>query len=112
MRIEKIAERIQGPDGVIWRAEYRPCPTCRSQESKTLGERGGQAHREGKGGETNVVQCVACGPLHTSTTLPPETNPYATETSDEYFQLHDYEHKILNGEPTAAYAASVLGAPG
>jgi SAM-dependent methyltransferase len=112
MRIEKIAERIQGPDGVIWRAEYRPCPTCRSQASKTLGERGGQAHREGKGVKTSVVQCVECGLLYTKPTLMPETNPYATETSDEYFQQHDYEHKILNGESMAAFAQSVLGAPG
>ena len=74
--------------------------------------RGGLAHREGKGVETSVVQCVDCEVIYTNPTLIPESNPYAEETAEEYFQLHDWNRKVTNGEFLAAVAESVLGRPG
>lgn len=103
---------MQSADGTLWRAECRPCPMCGSQKTKALGVRGGRAHREGKGVETNVVQCVDCGIIYTKPTLIPESNPYARETSEEYFQLHDRNQKTESGKSLAKFAEGVLGCKG
>src|SRR5262245_14074825 len=104
--------RMRSADGTLWRAEYRPCPICGSKETKTLGVRGGRAHREGKGVETNVVRCLDCSIIYTKPTLIPESNPYANETSEEYFQLHDSKQKTDSGKSLALFAEKVLGRKG
>jgi 2-polyprenyl-3-methyl-5-hydroxy-6-metoxy-1,4-benzoquinol methylase len=103
---------MQSPDGTRWHPEIRPCPICGSREAKKIGARGGRAHREGKGVETHVVKCKNCRAIYTHPTLIPETNPYAKESADEYFQLHDSQQKVLQGEALAAFAEKVLGATG
>ena len=95
-----------------WRAEDRACPVCDSRRREIKGMRGGVAHRNGKGVKTSVVQCVDCKIIYTNPTLIPESNPYAEETAEEYFQLHDWDQKIMNGESLAAFAEGVLGKPG
>ena len=102
---------MKSPDGTEWRAEDRPCPVCASRKFKREGARGGRAHREGKGVETQVVQCRDCGVFYTHPTLIPEANPYK-EPAEEYFRLHDLEQKILQGEEMAASAEKILGGPG
>ncbi len=103
---------MKSPDGTEWRAEDRPCPICNSRRAKKLGVRGGRAHREGKGVETTVVRCEACKVVYANPTLIPESNPYAQESADEYFKLHDSQQKILLGERLAAFAEKVQGSAG
>ncbi|HEX8652186.1 MAG TPA: class I SAM-dependent methyltransferase [Pyrinomonadaceae bacterium] len=62
--------------------------------------------------ETCVVRCRDCKVAYTSPTLIPESNPYAKASAKEYFQLHDSQQKILQGEVLAAFAEKVLGGPG
>lgn len=103
---------IESPDGTRWRPEDRSCPVCGSADAKRIGARGGRAHRDGKGVETQVVKCRDCTIYYTSPTLIPETNPYAKETAEEYFHLHDSRRKIVQGEELAAFAEKILGQPG
>jgi len=99
-------------DGTEWFPEDRPCPVCGSTRAKKLGARGGRAHHEGKGAETNIVRCKDCGSTYTHPTLIPKTNPYEKESVDEYFQLHDETQKILMGEQCIAQAEQILGRTG
>lgn len=103
---------MESPDGTRWRAEDRPCPICGSRKAKRIGARGGRAHREGKGVETQVVTCKGCGVFYTQPTLIPESNPYDKETADEYFSLHDAENKTHRGEILAISAEEILGGTG
>jgi SAM-dependent methyltransferase len=103
---------MQSSDGTRWRAEERPCPICGSRRIKELGARGGRAHHEGKGVETRIVRCKDCQVVYTHPTLIPESNPYAKESAEDYFQLHDSQQKILQGERLAKYAEGVLGTAG
>jgi SAM-dependent methyltransferase len=95
-----------------WRAEYRPCPICGSSGVRLLGARGGAAHREGKGLQTYVVRCTACHAVYQRPTLLPEFNPYEAWAPKEYFQRHDSQQKILQGQRLASFAESVLGQTG
>lgn len=103
---------VQSSDGIRWRAEWRPCPVCGSDNPRVIGTRGGRAHREGKGIETNVVQCMVCEIIYTRPVMIPETNPYDKTTSDEYFYNHDSKLKESMGESIAAYAEKVLRCKG
>jgi 2-polyprenyl-3-methyl-5-hydroxy-6-metoxy-1,4-benzoquinol methylase len=58
------------------------------------------------------VQCLDCAIIYTKPTLIPESNPYASETSEEYFQLHDAKQKTENGKSLAMFAENVLGFKG
>jgi SAM-dependent methyltransferase len=97
---------------IHWRAEDRPCPICGSQSARLLGARGGEAHREGKGVQTNVVRCIECHGVYQRPTLIPESNPYAEISADGYFRLHESQGKVRQGESLAAFAESLLGKPG
>lgn len=103
---------MTSPDGTRWRAEDRPCPVCRSWGTKRLGARGGPAHRDHKGVTTDVVQCLQCSIIYAKPTLIPETNPYATQTAEEYFHSHDSQRKTARGESIAAFAENVLNRKG
>ena len=103
---------LQSSDGTRWRAEYRPCPACNSARARIIGPRGGRAHREEKGVETQVVRCRDCGVFYTDPTLIPVSNPYAKESAAEYFHLHDSRKKVLHGEMLAAFAEKILGNSG
>lgn len=107
-----MAKSLRSSDGIRWREENRPCPICNSSNAVKLGPRGGRAHREGKGVETDVVQCLDCCILYSNPTLLPESNPYAIEVADEYFRLHDFEQKVAKGEKLASFAGRVLGKSG
>jgi len=95
-----------------WCVEYRPCPICGASSAKALGARGGRAHREGKGVETQIVRCVECHGVYQRPTLLPEFNPYREFSPEDYFQHHDSQQKILEGQRLASFAESVLGQPG
>jgi SAM-dependent methyltransferase len=99
-------------DTIKWRADERSCPICGTANAQKLGERGGCAHRTGKGVKTSVVRCRKCQVLYTKPTLTPESNPYADEPPETYFQHHDYKQKILVGEELAAFAEKILGKTG
>lgn len=103
---------MKSPDGTQWRMEDRPCPVCGSRNAKRIGARGGRAHREGKGVETQVVRCNDCRVFYSHPTLIPESNPYAKESADEYFHVHDSRQKIVQGDTLAAFAEKRLGGTG
>lgn len=103
---------MQTTNKILWRAENLPCPICGSKKANVLGARGGRAHREGKGVETHVVRCIDCKAVYQQPTLIPESNPYSEYSGKEYFQSHQSQSKILNGEALAAFAETVLGEPG
>lgn len=100
---------LHSNDGTAWRPESRPCPVCNSQERKRLGVRGGRSHRDGKGIEAQIVQCTACELIYAAPTLIPTTNPYALETSDTYFSLHDGPQKVSSGGGLVSIAERLLG---
>lgn len=103
---------MQTTSKIQWRAEDRPCPICGSKKANILGARGGQAHRQGKGVETQVVRCIDCKAVYQQPTLIPQSNPYSEYSGEEYFHGHQSQRKILNGEALAAFAETVLGKPG
>ena len=103
---------LKSADGTEWSAEDRACPICGSRDARQLGARGGRAHHESRGVETNVVRCKECQTFYAQPMLIPKTNPYEKKSAEEYFQLHDEQQKILQGELIAAFAENILGRPG
>ena len=99
-------------DGTRWLPEVRACPVCRATAARTLGARGGRAHRDRKGAETKVVRCSSCGLLYANPTLVPQSNPYDIHGADEYFSLHDSSQKTRRGDELAAFAERLLGGKG
>jgi SAM-dependent methyltransferase len=107
-----VDNNVQSPDGTRWSPEERPCPGCGSNATRKLGSRGGEAHRNGKGIKTTIVQCLHCEVIYTKPTLIPLDNPYEKHTAEEYFHLHDSQIKTNAGEDLAAFAEEVLGIKG
>ena len=103
---------LKSADGTEWSPEDRSCPICGARNAKKLGARGGRAHHEARGVETNVVRCRKCALIYTSPTMLPLTNPYDKESAEEYFQLHAEQQKIRIGESLAAFAENLLGGTG
>lgn len=93
-----------------WITEKHNCPLCASHRRKILGKRGGQAHRDGLGVETNVVQCKNCRVLYTYPTLVPLSNPY--KDTDAYFHSHNEEQKIEYVAKQILKAEEILGCKG
>ena len=94
-----------------WREHDEPCPVCGSRRRRAVGRRGGSAHRNSRGVETNVVRCRDCGLYYSHPTLLPAGNPYEAEEED-YFRIHDRDEKRANGRSIAAEAAALLGRRG
>lgn len=99
---------LASSDGTLWIAEDRACPGCGARATRTFGVRGGIAHHAQKGVITNIVQCLECDVVYTKPTLVPQSNPYATESADEYFQMHDSQEKTKAGEWLAGTAETIL----
>jgi SAM-dependent methyltransferase len=95
-----------------WTPEYRHCPVCESDLHKTVGKRGGRAHRSGLGEEATVVRCRECTALYTYPTLLPEGNPYNETSFEDYFLHHPDDSKIRAGENLARHAEKLTGSPG
>jgi Methyltransferase domain len=93
-----------------WIPEYRDCPVCGSPKRIMIGERGGDAHRDGLGVKTDIVRCADCTVIYAYPTMMPTSNPYASES--EYFHLHDYKKKIAVGKRMAEKAAQMIGRRG
>ena len=76
-----------------------PCACCGSADARTLGERGGDAHRSGRGLRSTVVRCRGCGHMYPQP-MPMVRNPNLLyHAPEEYFAHHDPKAK------TARYAA-------
>jgi 2-polyprenyl-3-methyl-5-hydroxy-6-metoxy-1,4-benzoquinol methylase len=93
-----------------WKKEIRNCPVCESGDFKTLGQRGGNAHRDGIGEETTVVRCKACGSTYARPMMIPLENPYSD--TEKYFSTHDSNQRIAEGKRLALIAESILGHQG
>jgi 2-polyprenyl-3-methyl-5-hydroxy-6-metoxy-1,4-benzoquinol methylase len=97
---------------ISWTPETRPCPLCGSEAFTFLGRRGGVSHHARKGVETGIVRCRACHAVYPRPALLPEWNPYAEHEATDYFEAHEAEQKLRNGEWLARHAESLLGRRG
>lgn len=70
------------------------CGACGGSRSRVLGKRGGEAHRDGVGVLTTIVQCVECSHMFPDP-MPMPAKGYGDlyEAPAEYFQGHDIERK-------------------
>lgn len=98
---------------VEFRFERVPCPVCEGARSRHIGWRGGEAHHDGKGVRTGIVQCLDCSHLY------PDPMPYPLDglnelyaEPDEYFTHHDVELKKRQGVDTLRAFENVLGKRG
>ena len=95
-----------------WREETRPCPICGNSRFRSLGSRGGDAHRSGLGVRTSVVRCRTCHGVYPRPFLVPTGNPYAEHSTDDYFRLHERATKVKSGEELAERARELVGRSG
>lgn len=81
--------------------EFKPilCPTCEADDTEYCGERGGAAHRDGKGDLCRIVRCRRCDLLYAN------PFPFARDIdslysgTDDYFAAHpDQATKTDNRE--------------
>jgi SAM-dependent methyltransferase len=70
------------------------CPCCDANAFRTVGYRGGRAHRFGQGECVRVVKCERCTHIYPRP-MPVLRNPAdAYNNPDEYFKYHDGDVKI------------------
>lgn len=70
------------------------CPTCKANAPRTLGFRGGQAHRSGLGLRSPVVQCRLCSHIYANP-MPIVEDPNAVyHDAGEYFTHHSADEKV------------------
>jgi len=82
-----------------YRWVVQDCPICEEKPTQKLGRRGGTAHREGLGVETEIWRCQGCGLIF------PNPMPFPVgglgrhynEPPEEYFQNHEPERKDSAG---------------
>lgn len=71
------------------------CPICEKKPKQKIGRRGGTAHREGLGVETDIWRCGECGLIFPNPMPVPVggLGQHYNEPPDEYFQNHEPERK-------------------
>ncbi len=71
------------------------CPICEEKPTQKLGRRGGTAHREGLGVETQIWRCRGCGLVFPNPMPVPVggLEQHYNEPPDEYFHNHEPERK-------------------
>lgn len=107
-----MPDRATPPDPNSWREEPTSCPLCGETRPRSLGRRGGLAHRARLGSVANVVRCRDCHLVYCSPALKPLDNPYAVYTGGEYFAGKEQAAKIESGRKLAGKAQALLGRTG
>ena len=71
------------------------CPICEKRPTQKLGRRGGAAHREGLGVESEIWRCRECGLIFPNPMPVPVggLQQHYSEPPNEYFQNHEPERK-------------------
>lgn len=99
-------------DGYRW-VEQR-CPTCEIKPATRVGRRGGGAHREGLGVESEIWRCNKCGLIFPDP-MPIPVNGLGQHydmDADEYFQGHDKQAKIDAAVDLVRKAEELFGRKG
>jgi SAM-dependent methyltransferase len=81
-------------EGIHFRLEPWRCPVCKGSEEKTVGLRGGEHQREGKGIVTKVVRCRSCTLLYANPFPVAENLAEVYGDPVSYFATHDCTAKI------------------
>jgi 2-polyprenyl-3-methyl-5-hydroxy-6-metoxy-1,4-benzoquinol methylase len=69
-----------------WQFRDEPCGSCGSTDRRTLGFHGGDAHREGKGVRTRIVQCRRCYLIYANPMPHPSGEDVRYADAKEYFE--------------------------
>src|SRR3954454_17016306 len=90
------------------------CPTCGEAPQKYLGRRGGAAHREGLGVESEIWQCIKCSLVFPNPMPVPvgDAEQHYGAAPDEYFEHHDSEEKLNGAKSRLEQAATLVGGAG
>ncbi len=99
-------------EGYYWGKQ--DCPICEIAPSKFIGKRGGLAHRENLGIETEIWKCGKCDLIF------PNPMPYPVEglgqhyevNADDYFAAHDKEVRLKGAVNLIRNAEELLGRKG
>src|SRR5688572_4576909 len=99
-------------DAYYWNKQ--DCPLCGKPPTTFVGKRGGRAHRDGLGVETEIWKCKTCDLVF------PNPMPYPVGglgqhyemDADEYFQIYDKGDKLAVGESLIEAAETWLGGMG
>jgi SAM-dependent methyltransferase len=99
-------------NGYIWREQL--CPICEIPPAKFIGRRGGQAHRQNLGVESEIWSCRKCGLLFADPMPVPEKglSQHYEVDADDYFALHDREQRLSGAAEMIKQAESLLGGKG
>ena len=90
------------------------CPICEKPPSKSLGRRGGAAHRQNLGVECEIWRCGSCGLLFPNPMPVPVGGPdqHYGMIPDDYFQHHDIDEKGHLGSNLLERAQALTGGKG
>ncbi len=90
------------------------CPICDRPPTKYLGRRGGRAHRENLGVESEIWRCGKCGLTFPNPMPIPVGGPdqhYAV-SPDSYFEHHETENRTKNALELLTQAEALVGGKG
>lgn len=111
--MEKNVHPLQDArDGYFWTKQN--CPLCGNPPTQFVGKRGGAAHRENLGVQTDIWRCVSCKFVF------PNPMPYPAGglgqhyemDADEYFKVYEKTEKSLVGVALVTKAGELLGRKG
>jgi SAM-dependent methyltransferase len=108
-----IAEKLTTA-GSEYHWNEQNCPVCKVKPSKFVGKRGGIAHRERLGVETEIWKCAKCGLVFPNPMPFPKAGlgKHYDVGADDYFSAHDKDQKLRNADKLIEEAESILGGKG
>jgi 2-polyprenyl-3-methyl-5-hydroxy-6-metoxy-1,4-benzoquinol methylase len=105
-------QTTEKPDSYLW--VKQDCPICNTEPTKFMGKRGGAAHRENLGVETEIWSCRKCELIFPNPMPLPVgglSQHYDVE-ADDYFAAHDKQKKLESAAKLIAQAEEILGRTG
>jgi SAM-dependent methyltransferase len=105
-------QAVAGRERYRWRAQL--CPICEVKPTRSVGRRGGAAHRAGLGVECAIWRCGKCGLIFPDPMPVPVgglEQHYGVE-ADDYFQHHDLDAKGQIAHGMLTRAAQLTGGKG
>ena len=90
------------------------CPICETPPTKHLGRRGGIAHREGVGVESDIWRCGKCGLIFPNPMPVPihGLDQHYAVAPDIYFEHHEKQTKTDNAAGLLRQAETLIGGKG
>lgn len=99
-------------DNYLWTDQK--CPICDTVSARRIGKRGGRAHREGLGVETDIWSCDSCGLIFPNPMPFPKAglSQHYEVDADDYFSNHDKGVRLEGAMRLIAEAEKMLGRTG